>query len=231
MSTSDEIFLVEEFCQKYPLLLAHLDEVLEKDKKTNLTGIKDREAGKVFHILDSLAVLQELNSAPKGELVDLGSGAGYPGIPLAIVSGRKTTLIESNNKKAQFLSDFVNEHALGEQITVVSQRSELLEQKHRENYAVLTMRAVASLPSILELAAPLLMPGGHFIALKGNLSEEEFERGEKASSLLGMKLLEKRKYEISEEHSKRCVLTYERLAERGPIVPRRPGMATKRPLA
>ena len=231
MHNSDKTFLSEEFCQKYPLLLAHLNEVLDKTKTTNLTGIRNRETGKVFHIADSLAVLAEINEAPQGELADLGSGAGYPGIPLAVVSGRRTTLIEANKKKADFLEGFALSHHLEGQISVVPERSELLDKRYFERFAVVTTRAVSSLPTILELAAPLLATGGHFVALKGDLDEEELMKGNKASEILGMELLAIRHYEIADTGHKRCVLTYVRSSAPKIDVPRRPGMAAKRPLA
>ena len=231
MSAPDRTLLSEEFCQKYPLLLVHLEEVLENNKITNLTGIKDIEAGKVLHIEDSLAVYEELNKAPTGKIADLGSGAGYPGIPLAIVSGRETLLVESNKKKAAFLERFIKKHGLDKQISVAPIRSEELAETNKNEYSVVITRAVSALPTILELCTPLVSNAGHIIAMKGALESSELEGGNKAAQILGLVLRENRDYTIGPDNSNRCVLVYEKIAESEIMLPRRPGMALKRPLA
>lgn len=211
-------------------MLQHLEAVLRFSKKKNLTGITSIEDGKVLHIEDSLAVLPELAEAPEGRLADLGSGAGYPGIPLALASGRKTILIEANKKKAAFLNDFLVEHGLIAQIIVANQRSEELVGEASQCAAV-TVRAVAALPVLLELATPLLVPKGHVIALKGRPDQTEIERGLQAAELLGLSLFSEREYTLSDGKSKRCVLVFEKTGETALSLPRKPGMAEKRPLA
>ena len=232
---------IESFCQKHPLLLEHLGAVLHYNQTTNLTSVTSRRAGEVLHIEDSLAVLPEVHEAPAGALADLGSGAGYPGIPLALVTGRQTTLIEANKKKGRFLESFVVAHALAASIEISPLRSEELALERGEAFAVVTARAVAELPALLELAAPLLMLQGRFIALKGRPSVEELERGAIAAEKLGMRLCSERYYHLSnveggaqahaDKGAQRCVLVYEKHTQPSITLPRRPGMATKRPLA
>ena len=213
-------------------MLAHLKAVLKHNQKKNLTSITDLDAGKVFHIEDSLAVVAEIQGALEGRMADLGSGAGYPGIPLALVSGRPTTLIESNKKKAQFLQAFLDEHQLLGQIQVAAVRSEELAQEQTEQFAVVTARAVAEVSVLLELAAPLLMTKGQAVILKGRPNPEELERGAKAANMLNMRLRYTRDYSLlyNEEEHQRLVLVYEKIGQTTISLPRRPGMATKHPL-
>lgn len=230
---SDRMLRSEEFCQKQPLLLEHLKAVLTYNQTKNLTSISDLAAGKVLHIEDSLAILPEVEKAPSGALADLGSGAGYPGIPLALATGRQTTLIEANKKKAAFLQGFVNDNDLADQVTVTELRSEELAQTHAGSFAVVTARAVAELPVLLELAAPLLSEGGHFVAMKGRPEESELLRGNQAAEKLCFSLVSKRSYSLGDQENKqqRCVLVYEKRGQSSFTLPRRPGMAAKRPLA
>ena len=227
----DKNSLCKDFCQAQPLLIAHLEAVLLQNKTMNLTSINNLEAGKVLHIMDSLAVLPEVNAAPEGTMADLGSGAGYPGIPLAITSGRDTTLIEANKKKARFLQGFLDAHDLSGKISVAAMRSEELAKSQRGKFAVVTARAVAELPILLELAAPLLIQGGHFLALKGKPDTEELVRGDTAAGAVGMEYLQTRDCSTSDSKTQRCVLVYKRTKEPSLDLPRRPGMAAKRPLA
>lgn len=231
MSIDDKKSCSENFCQEYPLLCKHLDAVLEQNKTMNLTSIKDREAGKVLHIEDSLAALTEVQAAPEGLMADIGSGAGFPGIALAITSGRTTTLIEASKKKAAFLEGFITEHQLGRFLSVSALRTEELVSEQRDAFSVISARAVAILPSLVELAAPLMAQGGHFIALKGRRDNEELERGKLAAEKVGMKQLSIREYTLSQEEIHRCIVVYEKVEESSITLPRRPGMATKRPLA
>jgi len=223
----------EEFCLTHPLLRTHLEAVLLHNQKKNLTSITDYSAGEVLHIEDSLAVLPEIHEAPTGSMADLGSGAGYPGIPLALVSGRQTTLIESNQKKAQFLESFISANGLVGKIVVSPCRSEELALSQAESFTVVTARAVAELPALLELAAPLLSLGGHFVALKGRPSPEELLRGCQAAEKLGMYQLKRRDYLLKNDtnNAQRCVLVYQKQNKTLLSLPRRPGKATKRPLA
>ena len=229
----DKTLSSENFCQEQPLLLKHLEAVLQHNHKKNLTSITEKDAGKVFHIEDSLAVLPEVEGAPPGQMADLGSGAGFPGIPLALVSGRHTTLLESNKKKAQFLQGFLEENELLSRIGVIAARSEEAALEQPDAFAAVTARAVASLPALLELAAPLLMLGGHFIALKGKPDSAELEKAALAAEKLSMHLISTRAYTLNYkgEENQRLVLVYKKTAAPSIPLPRRPGMATKRPLS
>ncbi|MDQ3159422.1 MAG: 16S rRNA (guanine(527)-N(7))-methyltransferase RsmG [Pseudomonadota bacterium] len=150
-------------------LLAYLSLLQRWNQTYNLTAIRDPREMLVKHLLDSLAMQAQL--AGSDTLADLGSGAGLPGIPLAIVLPRlQVTLVESNGKKARFLREAVRQLQLGN-ATVAESRIEALDAPGQ--YDVITARALASLPLILELGSHLLKPAGRLLAMKGMLPIEE----------------------------------------------------------
>jgi 16S rRNA (guanine527-N7)-methyltransferase len=149
------------------LLLAWTDAV-------NLTSIRAPLDLARLHVLDSLSAVPILRDEGEGALLDLGSGGGYPGLPLAVVLGRRALLVDSVGKKARFLETAVTALALGRQIEVATARAESLARgSDRERWPVVTARAVAPLAELVELAFPLLMPGGRLVAWKrGDIAEE-----------------------------------------------------------
>jgi 16S rRNA (guanine527-N7)-methyltransferase len=146
------------------LLKKHLELVIEANKRTNITRIDDWGQGWLLHVEDSLSGADEVSAAPDGPLADLGSGAGYPGIPLAITTTREITLVESVGKKASLLSGFARELGLDEKIRVYSGRAEQLAQEKAEYFSVVTARALSSLPSLMELASPRKTAPNHTVA-------------------------------------------------------------------
>jgi len=156
-----------------PPLLAYLA-LLERWNGTyNLTAIRDPRAMVGKHLLDSLALLRALDQYVVGDgtLADLGSGAGLPGIPLAIARpGLQVTLVESNGKKARFLREAVRTLQLGN-TRVAESRIEALDEP--ATYDAITARALATLPLIVELGGHLLKPGGKLLAMKGARPDDE----------------------------------------------------------
>ena len=217
--------------QEYLLLEKHLQLVLQGNKSLNLTRINTLDAGHLLHIEDSLTALSEIEKAPKGALADIGSGAGYPGIPLAVFSKRKTTLIESIKKKACFLETVIAALSLEDQITVLSKRTEEIIVEPEEGYAAVVARAVSELPVIVELASPLLNLGGVFIAYKGNPSDQELERGALAAEIVGMVHEGTKRLTLSDGLTERTLIIYKKTREPQITLPRRIGVAQKRPLA
>lgn len=213
------------------LLLEHLKLVYRANASFNLTSITDSAAAIRLHIVDSLVGVPEVIKSPAGRLADIGSGAGYPGIPIAIVCHRRTTLFESVGKKANFLTETVNELKMGSRIEVEGRRSEELSEPHRNRYSVVTARALSSLPSLLELASPLLAIGGELIAYKGQLDMGERRRGEKAAEILGFKFERERRVFLPTGGEERTIIVYSKTGEPGISLPRRPGLAQRRPLA
>lgn len=216
--------------EKDKILHSHLLVVLEENKKLNLTSIETIESGKILHIEDSLTGLSIINNALEGPIADIGSGAGYPGIPLAVYSGRMTFLIESIKKKASFLERLIESLGLKKQIEVINKRAEEIAKDNNESFAIITMRAVGELPAIIELAAPLLMMGGILLAYKGRPESSELERGKRVAEQLGMRPESIDRMTLSDGETQRTLVTYKKIEQSKVTLPRRPGMARKKPL-
>lgn len=209
-------------------LIAHLDLVAEANASFNLTTISAEDAIKM-HVLDSAAAAPFLQSAPEGGFADLGSGAGFPGIPLAILSGREVTLVESVKKKAAFLERVAADLCL--KATVRPVRAEELAQERPGSFSVVTARALSSLPSLVELASPLLCAGGLLICLKGRPDDIELARGDAAGALCGMRREESIAVKVPGLDAARTVVVYRRLRKSRTRLPRRNGMAQRQPMA
>ena len=211
------------------LLLKHLELVIEKNKVVNLTRIDDFESAKLLHIEDSLSALPELNDCPEGLYGDLGSGAGYPGIPLAIASGRKTVLVDARKKKMDAVGEIVKQLGLSNQIETYSGRAELLARSRRSEFSALTARALSKISILMELASPLLKKGGRLICYKSHIDETEFEHALDIQNMLGMKEVSDREFELGDEYARRIVV-FEKVGESKIKLPRLEGQAQKNPL-
>ena len=132
----------------------YLELILEANKGINLTRIDSLEQARILHIEDSLSALTELSAAPEGLYGDLGSGGGFPGIPLAIASGRQTVLVDSVQKKMRALESVIAELGLSDQVSTYAGRIEDLSIERKAEFSVLTARALSRLDSLLELASP-----------------------------------------------------------------------------
>ncbi|OGC04644.1 16S rRNA (guanine(527)-N(7))-methyltransferase RsmG [candidate division WOR-1 bacterium RIFOXYA12_FULL_43_27] len=144
----------------------YIEELLLWNKKFNLTSITDPKEIKIKHFEDSLSILQAIDLTNQS-VVDIGSGAGFPGIPLKLARpGILLTLIEATRKKTEFLNHIVKTLGLSG-VVVVWGRAETLKNKYAEKFDVAVARAVAKLPELIKLAFPLLKPGGILIAQKG----------------------------------------------------------------
>jgi 16S rRNA (guanine527-N7)-methyltransferase len=210
-------------------LLFHIDAVLRANETLNLTSITDRSEAIRLHVIDSLTCVPFVVEAPEGLLADIGSGAGFPGIPLGIATDRDTMLIESRSRKAAFLEAVVS--ALDHRFEVLPIRAEDLASEQPESVAVVTARAVGELPVLAELAAPLLRFGGRLIAMKGSPSDEELARGVEAGRRVGMEEIARESVGLPAGDETRTIVIYERKHAAEVELPRRAGMAAKRPLA
>ena len=205
----------------------YLNKVLEANESINLTRVTDNQEAERLHLEDSLAVLEELVQAPEGLYADLGSGGGFPGVPLALASGRQTILVDSVKKKMAVVENIIEEMDLADQISTYDKRIEELALEQPESFSVLTARALTSLPSLLELASPLLKEGGQLIALKSK-EEDDFDNPS-LEHKLGMRCIAKRDYYLSDGESYRTVYVFEKYKKPEVDLPRRIGMAQKRP--
>jgi 16S rRNA (guanine527-N7)-methyltransferase len=214
-------------------LSAHLLWVLETNRSLNLTAITDVDDGVRLHVVDSLLALPECMDAPPGALIDLGTGAGFPGLPLAVASMRSAVLLDSVTKKMVALQAFLAQNrAPGPvEIEAISLRSEEMALERPESYAVVVARAVSALPVVAELASPLLRSGGRLIALKGRLQPDEVHRGDIASERCGLSRISTRELLLPGGDECRTIVVYEKGGVSQVPLPRRPGIAAKRPLA
>ena len=219
----------EPTIEQQMLLDLHLRLVLEENQRSNLTRITDWDQGQLLHIEDSLIGLPELLEAPDGLYGDLGTGGGFPGLPLAIMSDRQLVLVDSVAKKTQALDRIIAKLNLTNRVKTYTGRSEELALEQPKEFAVLTARALSSLPSLLELAAPLLQQNGQLICYKAQVSDDELEQAIVLEEKLGMKLVSKRTTFLSDEQTPRTILVFEKVAEPTVKLPRRSGMAQKRP--
>lgn len=209
-------------------LLVHLRLVDEANASFNLTAIAPGDSV-AMHVLDSAAAVPFLDAAPEGDFADLGSGAGFPGIPLAILTGRSVTLVESVKKKAAFLERAAAELRL--KATVQPVRAEELATERRGGYSAVTARALSSLPSLVELASPLLCVGGVLICLKGRPEDAELARGDAAAALCGMVRTETSAVLVPGIDAARTVVVFRRSGKSKLVLPRRNGMAQRQPIA
>lgn len=212
-------------------MLLHLDWVLETTRTMNLTAITDPNDAVRLHLLDSLVALPEVISSAPGRLLDIGSGAGFPGLPLALASGRSALLVDSVSKKMEALQRFLVQESLDSWISVSTSRVEGLTLDTDDRYAMVTARAVAALPSLVELASPLLVSGGRLIALKSRPDADELARAEVVAAQCGMRFEASRDALLPGGDEKRAILTYLKVAKPRITLPRRVGMAQKNPLA
>ena len=208
----------------------YLRAVLQKNEEINLTTIQDFDEGLVLHIEDSLVGLEEVNRAPAGQLADLGTGGGFPGVPLAIMTQRDVLLVDSTKKKVEAIMGLVESIQIS-RVQAYAGRIEELALEQPGRFSVATARALSELPSLLELAAPLLVPGGRLIAYKSNKVEEELQRAATLEEKLGMKHISRRDLVLSDGVTPRSILVFEKVVEPAVKLPRRPGMAQKRPYA
>lgn len=212
------------------LISKYLELILKINEQINLTRITDPEEAHILHIEDSITALKELNAAPDGLYGDLGSGGGFPGVPLAILSGRKTFLIDSVKKKMNAVSNILKELSLSDQIETYSGRIEELSEIKAGEFSVLTARALSKLPSLMELSSPLLKDGGSLICLKSHTEKDELDSAYKLEDKLGLKLISKRELLLSDKVTYREIITFKKISKPKIKLPRKIGMAQKRPL-
>ena len=158
--------------------------VLEKNKVMNLTAITDPVQAAELHLLDSLSILKVLPPAGKS-LLDLGTGAGFPGVPLKLAEPTiRLTLLDSLQKRMRWLETEALPE-LGVEARFLAGRAEDFAREHREKFDLVTSRAVARLDLLCELCLPFVHRGGYFLAMKGAQAEEELHEAAKAIRLLG----------------------------------------------
>lgn len=211
------------------LLDKHLELVIEENKVTNLTRIVDWESAQVLHVEDSLAGLPEVEEALEGPYLDMGSGAGFPGIPLAIMTGRETLLADSVGKKTRALDSFAAELGIDDIVSTYHGRIEDLALQQPNRFSLVTARALSSLASLLELASPLLAKGGRLVCYKTHSESEELEHAREIARKLGMEFVSSRGFTLSDGETSRAIIVFRKRCNPLMKLPRRVGMAQKKP--
>lgn len=214
---------VEQFYNYMQLLL-------EWNEKINLTAITDAKEIIIKHFLDSLTISKYI---PQGAtLVDMGTGAGFPGIPLKIYrKDIKITLVDSLNKRIKFLDEVIEQLNL-EKIEAVHARAEEFGRnlKYREGFDIATSRAVANLATLSEYLIPLVKVNGKCISMKGPDIEGELQNGKKAINILGGKISKVDRFELPKTDIKRTILIVDKVVNTPLKYPRKPGMPAKEPI-
>lgn len=206
--------------------------LVEYNQHMNLTGITEQREVYIKHFLDSVAIFKNGYIADDLSVIDVGTGAGFPGLPLKICNPKiKLTLLDSLNKRINFLKTVGQELGLNE-IEYVHGRAEDIAQKpeHREKYDIATARAVASLPVLLELCVPYVKIGGFFICLKGPSVDIELGQAKNAMKLLGVRLVEKINVILPDQELKHNILVFKKEEKTPAKYPRRAGKPSKNPL-
>jgi 16S rRNA (guanine527-N7)-methyltransferase len=210
-------------------------ELVDWNKRINLTSITDYEEVQIKHFLDSLTLTAAIDLKDGGKrlkLIDVGTGAGLPGIPLKIVfNGISLTLLEATVKKTKFLEHIIEKLTL-ENVDVIAERAEIAAHnaRYREQFDVVISRAVATLPALTELMLPFCRISGTCIAQKKGDIEGEVEQAEKAITVMGGKLREVKFVELKEFDDNRCLVIVDKIQSTPVLYPRRPGMPEKRPI-
>lgn len=222
---------IELSCESAALMVDYLARMLEANKSLNLTRISEARHALRLHVLDSLMALPELLEAPAGRFLDLGSGGGFPGVPLAIASGRSAVLLDSVGKKALAVAEIFGEMQVpSELLSTTVGRAEEYAVTEGGAFTAVVARAVAPLASLVELASPFLIKGGRLIALKGCPERAERESGAAAARLAGMQEASWREALLPCGGERRTIVRYTKVGRPKVELPRRVGMAQHSPL-
>lgn len=188
--------------------------LVEYNKIMNLTGITEHDQVFLKHFYDSLTIAKIINLNDQQSLCDIGTGAGFPGLVLKICFPKlKVVLLDSLNKRVNFLKDVINELGL-ENIEVVHARAEDYALKNRNKFDITTARAVAHLSVLLEYAIPMTKEGKYFIAMKANVKEEIEEIGN-ALIKLDTKIEEVIEFNLPIENSNRTIIKFKKIKNNG----------------
>ena len=209
-------------------LFSYMDYTLETNEKFNLTAITNRDEFVEKMIYDSALVLSN-NDLSNKKVIDVGTGAGYPGMVLRILEPKANiSLLDSTKKKI----DFINVFALANKLSInpIVDRVESYSRKHIEEYDIAVARAVAPLNILLEIITPLLKVGGEFIALNGANYQEEIEQSKKALQKLSMEITNIEEFELPESKEKRVLIHIEKSKTTNKKYPRDYSEIKKQPL-
>jgi 16S rRNA (guanine527-N7)-methyltransferase len=232
VQSAQDLFHIHLTGRQVMALITYERELLDWNQKFNLTAIRDVESIRTKHFLDSFSCVLAWEANPPNRLIDVGTGAGFPGLPLKILyPGMKLTLVESVGKKAMFCEHMVRLLGL-ENVEVIKGRAEETGQLpgHREKYDWAVARAVANMNVLCEYLLPFVKVGGTMIAQKSESGPAEAQSAEKAMKLLGGKLKHVIPVNLPGVADDRYLVLVEKSAATPPKYPRKAGMPMKQPL-
>ena len=214
----------------------YYQEIVRWNQDINLTSVIEYEKVQVTHFLDSLTVivaLPRMLGDSSFRVIDVGTGAGLPGLPLRILCPEmKLVLLEATAKKASFLKHLITELKLNDVEIMVGRAEEVAHnERYREQFDVVLSRAVAKLPALVELTLPFCVVGGSFIAQKKGDIELEVNHSSKAINLLGGSMREIKAIDLEEFDDKRYLIVVDKIKNTPQKYPRRAGIPTKRPIS
>ncbi|SNS54377.1 16S rRNA m(7)G-527 methyltransferase [Anaerovirgula multivorans] len=213
-------------------LLKYKDILLEWNQKMNLTAIEEEKEVIIKHFLDSISCVKIEQLRNNGKLIDVGTGAGFPGIPLKVIFPQlKLTLLDSLNKRINFLKEVCLQLQL-EEVEFIHGRAEDYgqEKRYRETYDYAVARAVAPLNILVEYCLPFVKVGGYFICQKGKALQEELLEAEKAIKVLGGKIVDKEDITLPFSDITHSILLIEKTKQTSTKYPRKAGLPTKNPI-
>jgi 16S rRNA (guanine527-N7)-methyltransferase len=229
---AQELFHIHLTGRQVMALVTYERELLDWNQKFNLTAIKDAESIRTKHFLDSFSCVMAWGANPPHHLVDVGTGAGFPGLPLKILyPSTRVTLIESVGKKAMFCEHMIRMLSL-ENVQVIKARAEEVGQMpvHRESYDCAVARAVANMNVLSEYLLPLVCIGGIMLAQKGESGPAEAQSAEQEMKLLGGKLQQIIQVNLPGVPDDRFLVIVNKSHATPPKYPRKPGLPMKQPL-
>ena len=224
-----QIALTNEQLQAF---LIYYEMLVEKNKVMNLTAITEYEDVVEKHFLDSLSLVKTVSLSGKRTVLDLGTGAGFTGIPLKIAFPKlHIVLMDSLNKRVRFLEEVIGRLEL-KNICAVHGRAEEMGRKpeYREHFDLCVSRAVANLASLSEYCIPFVKKEGFFVSYKSGEVEEELEQAEKAIKVLGGRLREVSKFQLPNTEMGRSLVVIEKVKSTPKAYPRKAGIPSREPI-
>ena len=208
----------------------YMELLLEWNEKINLTAITNEDDMILKHFIDSLTIKKYMSENEK--IIDIGTGAGFPGIPLAIMNkNNEITLMDSLNKRIVFLNDVIDKLKLTNVKAIHSRAEELARNKtYREKYDVAVSRAVANLSTLVEYMLPFVSVGGKCICMKGPNIEEELKNAKNAIKELGGEIIKIENFKLPESDNERNIVIIKNIKETSSKYPRKSGTPSKEPI-
>lgn len=237
-----DLTILEEGCRELGITLDEIQKkqftdfyeyLVEKNKVMNLTGITEFQEVLVKHFLDSLACVKAVDMSRIKRIMDIGTGAGFPGVPLKIAFPHlEACLLDSLKKRVNFLEETFQMLKL-ENITAIHGRAEeyAKNKQYREKYDLCVSRAVSNLATLSEYCLPYVKTGGYFISYKSGTVQEEVEQAQKAVKILGGKIQDVVYFQLPDSEIQRSLVVIEKIKATPGRYPRKAGTPLKEPLS